>query len=58
MRINNIRVPHLGQDGQAITWGENLISVILRLQHYLAYLRTNIFLAGGPVIDTLTFTFR
>jgi hypothetical protein len=28
MRINNIRVPHLGQDGQAMTCGENRISAI------------------------------
>jgi hypothetical protein len=39
MRINNIRAPHLGQDGQAMTWGENPIS---------AYRCTENLLAGEP----------
>jgi hypothetical protein len=43
MRINNIRVPHLGQDGQAMKCGEIAVSSILRLPRCLAERCTEIF---------------
>jgi hypothetical protein len=49
MWINNIRAPHFGQDGQAMTRGENPISAIYTPP--LAYRCIEIF---GRWIDTLT----
>jgi hypothetical protein len=55
MRISNIRVPHLGQDGHAMTWGKIRYRPSLRLPHYLAYRCTESFLQVEATIDTLTF---
>jgi hypothetical protein len=54
MRISNIRVPHLGQDGQAMTWAENLISAIFAPPALLGLSLPEI-LAGRAATDTLTF---
>jgi hypothetical protein len=54
MRISNIRVPHLGQDGQAMTWAENLISAIFAPPALLGLSLPEI-LVGRAATDTLTF---
>jgi hypothetical protein len=54
MRISNIRVPHLGQDGQAMTWVENPTLAIFALPALLGLLPPEI-LAGRAANDTLTF---
>jgi hypothetical protein len=54
MRISNIRVPHLGQDGEAMTWVENPTSAIFAPPALLGLLPPEI-LAGRAATDTLTF---
>jgi len=55
MRISNIRVPHFGQDGQAITRGENPISAIFAPPALLGLSLYRDLLADEVTVDTLTF---